>query len=590
MRWWARSRLRTKIFLAFSALILAVLLLTLWFTQLVVSRQVQSTLRGELLTTGQVFQGLMAERAARLLTNTTLLAGDFALKRVIATYDPATLSSVALNYQERIGVDLLWITDEAGVLLADSLGRQESGRALATFSPVAEAFASGEASAAIAAVDGTLFQLVAVPVLGPDVIGFLLLGKGIDDAIARQLEKDTGSHISFLGVDDTFARRLEKDTGSHVSLLTRGQLFASSWPRREREALFPQGKIMPGLLRRAPGETFLLPLAGDRLLSVVVPIDARLSPPLYALVQRSYDDALAPLYTLRRRIAWIGGGALVVALFIGVGLAGGITSPVQTLVAGMREVLKGNLGHRLRVQREDEIGFLARSFNEMVGGLEEREKIRDVMHKVVSPKIAHELLRRGVALGGEVREVSVLFADIRGFTSLSETLPPQELIQLLNAYLSRMSRVIEGEEGVIDKYIGDEVMAIFGTPLPVADHPVRAVAAAVGMLKELRRFNAERERVSPLRVGIGIATGPAVAGNVGSTERLNYTVLGDTVNLASRLQGLTKEYGVPLIMTGATYERVSSVFPCRSLGQVAVRGRQEETALYTVEGSPCAPW
>ncbi len=188
-----------------------------------------------------------------------------------------------------------------------------------------------------------------------------------------------------------------------------------------------------------------------------------------------------------------------------------------------------------------------------------------------------------MTLGGEEREVSVLFADIRGFTSISETLSPPELLQLLNAYLGRMSRVIEGEQGVIDKYIGDEVMAIFGAPLSFEDHAVRAVAAGVGMLRELSRFNAEESHASPLRIGIGIATGPVIAGNAGSPERLNYTVLGDTVNVASRLQGLTKEYGVPLILSGATYERVATAFPCRLLGKVAVRGRQQETALYTVE-------
>lgn len=214
MRWWARSRLRTKIFLAFSALILVLLLLTLGFVQLVVSQQAQNTLTRELLTTGQVFQGLVAERAARLLTNTTLLAGDFALKRVLATYDGPTLTSAALSYQQRIGVDLLWMTDESGVLLADSLGRQRSGKALPAFSPVKESLESGEAAAAIAEVDGALFQLVAVPVLAPDVIGFLLLGQGIDDPLAQQLEQDTGSHISFL---------------------TQAQIFASSWSPKERK-------------------------------------------------------------------------------------------------------------------------------------------------------------------------------------------------------------------------------------------------------------------------------------------------------------------------------------------------------------------
>jgi adenylate cyclase len=583
VKWWTRSRLRTKIFLAFSSLILVSLLVTLWFTQLVVSRQTQATLRQELLTTGQVFQELVQERAARLLTNSILLADDYALKKVVGTYDPPTIVSAAQSYRIRTGADLLWVTDENGRLVADSLGKQKNGRSLVAFSPVKEAIESGEASVAITAVDGALFQLVAVPVLAPDVIGFVVLGQGINDPLAQQLETDTGSHISFLGVDDALSQQLQQHTKTHVSIFTQGRLFASSWPQVARAVLFPAGLVVPEILRRSPRETFLVTIAGERFLSLLVPINSQFPLSLYALVQRSYDEALAPLYALRRRIAGIGGGALIVALGIGIGLAGGITSPVRTLVNGMQEVLKGNLGYRLEVNRKDEIGFLSRSFNEMVGGLEEREQIRDMMHKVVSPQIAREMLQRGVTLGGEEREASVLFADIRGFTSISETLPPPELLYLLNAYLGRMSRAIEAEKGVIDKYIGDEVMAIFGAPLLLEDHAARAVAAGIGMLRELQRFNAAEGRALPLQIGIGIATGSVIAGNVGSPERLNYTVLGDTVNVASRLQELTKEYGVPLLLSGATYERVATVFPCRLLGNVAVRGRQQETALYTVE-------
>ena len=565
MRWWAHSRLRTKIFLAFSALILVVLLATLWITQFVINRQVQNTLRRELLTTGQVFQQLLKERAERLRTNSILLAGDFALKRVVAPlsgYDAETLASVAFNYQQRIGVDLLWITDEEGRLRSDSSGKLQSGKAVDSLSPLTEALKTGEATTAISEVNGTLFQLVAVPVLGPDVIGFLLLGQEINNTLAGQLEKDTGSHVSFL---------------------TPTRVFASSWPPLAQEQMFPAGRIPTDSVQKPGQETFLLTLAGERLLSIVVPVEARLPSPLYAVVQRSYDAALAPFYTLRRRIAGIGVGALFMTLSLGIGLASGITAPVQTLVAGMREVLRGNLKQRLHMQREDEVGFLARSFDEMVAGLEEKEKIRDVMRKVVSPEIAHELLRRGVTLGGEMREATILFADIRGFTTLSEGMPPPELLSFLNEYFSRISRVIEQEKGVIDKYIGDEVMAIFGAPLPSPDHARRAVAAAVGMLKELEQLNREQQRSTPLRIGIGVATGPVVAGNVGSPERLNYTVLGDTVNVASRLQGLTKEYGVPLVISGTTCELVADLFPCRPLGSVAVRGRQQETALYTVE-------
>jgi len=565
MRWWARSRLRTKIFLAFSALILAVLLATLWITQFVINRQVQNTLRQELQTTGQVFQQLLKERAERLRTNSTLLAGDFALKKVMAPasdYDTETLVSVALNYQQRIGVDLLWITDEEGQLRADATGKLQSGRSVASLSPLAAALGTGEAAMAISEVSGTLFQLVAVPVLGPDVIGFLLLGQEINNTLAQQLEKDTGSQVSFL---------------------TQTQVFSSSWSPPAQAQMFPHDRLPAALVQKPAHETFLLTLAGERLLSIVVPIEAHLPSPLFVVMQRSYDAALVPFYTLRRRLAGIGIGALLMTLSLGIGLANGITAPVRTLVAGMQEVVRGNLGQRLHIRREDEIGFLAHSFDDMVAGLEEKERIRDVMQKVVSPEIAHELLQHGVTLGGEMREATILFADIRGFTTLSEGMPPPELLSFLNEYFTRISRIIEQEKGVIDKYIGDEVMAIFGAPLPSADHALRAVAAAVEMLKELERFNSEQQRPTPLRIGIGIATGPVVAGNVGSPERLNYTVLGDTVNIASRLQGLTKEYKVPLIMSGPTYENVAVRFSCCLLGKVAVRGRQQETALYTVE-------
>ena len=263
MTWWVRSRLCTKIFLAFSGLILAVLLSTWWFTQLFVSRQVEATLKEELLTTAQVFQGPIAERATRLLTSTALLDGDFALKQVLVTYDPATLSSVARNYEQRIGVDLLWITDEAGKLLGDSRGVPSTRVELATFSPLAKALAAQEAFAVITEVDGVLFQLVAVPILGPDAMGFLVLGQGIDDRTARQLRDYTGSRVSFV---------------------TQEKLFASSWP-----ALVARGHP----LQRGPGDelphdmqeqTWLVTVAGERFLSLAVSIESHLSVPLYAFI------------------------------------------------------------------------------------------------------------------------------------------------------------------------------------------------------------------------------------------------------------------------------------------------------------------
>ena len=309
-----------------------------------------------------------------------------------ANYDAETLASAAENYQRRIGVELLWITDESGVLLAISPGTMQAERSIAEFPPIKEAMQTQEAASAIAEVNGSLFQVVAVPVFGPDVIGFLVLGHIIDDALATRLKEETGSDISFLNTT---------------------QVFASSLSTRERPRALPDGERRAELLQASAQKSTLLDLGKERFLSLAMPIDAHGSQPMHALVQGSYDEALKPLHALQLRIAAIGAVALAVALLVGVWLAGGIIRPVRTLVAGMHEVLKGNLKFRSKIEREDEIGFLARSFNEMVGGLEEREHIKDTFGRFVSRDVAAAVLDGRVPLEGERREVSILFQDIR---------------------------------------------------------------------------------------------------------------------------------------------------------------------------------
>ena len=563
MTWWVRSRLRTKIFLAFSGLILAVLLSTLWFTQLFVSRQVQATLKEELLTTGQVFQGLIAERATRLLTSTTLLAGDFALKQVLVTYHSATLSSVARNYQQRIGVDLLWITDEAGKLLGDSRGVPRTSVELATFSPLAQALAAQEAFAVITEVDGMLFQLVAVPILGPDAIGFLVLGQGIDDRTARQLRDDTGSHVSFV---------------------TQEKLFASSWPALVAKGDPLQRRLGDELQHDMQGQTRLVTVAGERFLSLAVSIESQLSVPLYAFIQRSYDEALAPLSALRWRIILIGGGALIIALFIGGGLAGGMTAPIQTLVHGMREVLNGNLDLRLQVTREDEIGFLAQSFDEMVEGLAEKERIRDTFGRFVSRSVAEAVLEGKGALRGEKREVCILFQDIRGFTAMSERTDPAVLLNMLNQFFTEMVAAVEAEGGIVKQFTGDGVMALFGAPVKHADDSERAVRAALDMVTRLADLNIrlDAQNLPTIRIGVGIHTGEVVAGQIGPDERIEYGVVGDPVNLASRIEGLTKELQATVLISESTASQLGQGFLLGRSAVLPVKGKEKPVRVVEV--------
>ncbi len=562
MKWWARSSLRTKIFLAFSALVLGVLIATLGFTQFVVSRSAQGSLSHELVTTGEVFQELVDERAARLRTNSVLLASDFALKRVIAihydpeTYDPETLASAALNYQQRIGVELLWIADDTGELLA---GSPDAGaeRSIAGFSPLKEALATQRDAAAIAELDGALYQLVAVPVFAPDVIGYLVLGQAIDDA---------------------FARRLQENTGSSISFLTAERVFASSWPSDRREELLPGAGQRAALLRtQQPRQTTLIERGGRRFLSLIVPIEARLPESLYALVQGSYDQALAPLRSLQRRIALIGIAALVVALLTGIALAGGITSPVKALVAGTREVLRGNLRFRSRIERDDEIGFLARSFNEMVTGLEEREHLKDTFGRFVSRDVAAAVLGGHVPLEGERREASILFQDIRGFTAISQQLDPATLLRMLNQFFTEAVAAVETEGGVVKQFTGDGVMALFGVPQAYDDHAERAVRAALGIVLRLEALNQglRRQGLPSLAIGAGIHMGQVVAGLIGPDERVEYGVVGEAVNLASRVESLTKEMGATVLVSQEIASRLGPGFRLGRRASMPVKGSSQ---------------
>jgi adenylate cyclase len=534
-----RSPLRTKIFVAFSSLIIAVLVATLGFTQYVVTREAQRTLNRELLTTGEALDGLLNDRATRLQTNSILLASDFALKSIIAThfdpgsYDPATLASAALSYQDRIGVDLFWITDEAGTVLVSTTGNQD-GRSITDLSPIREALETEEATAAVAIVDDILFQLVAVPVFAPDVVGFLLLGQAVDDQVAARLKRATGSDISFLSGE---------------------QVLASSWPRERRKRSL---------------------LAEDeRFLSLEVPIESRLPQPLVALMQRSYDEALAPLRSLQLRI-----------VLIGMGLAGGITSPLRSLVAGMREVLKGNLQYRSRIQRDDEVGFLAQSFNEMVSGLEERERIRDTFGRFVSHGVAEAVLAGRVPLAGEQREVSILFQDIRGFTALSERLEPATLLKLLNQFFTEVVAAVEAEGGVVKQFLGDGVMALFGAPQAHADHAERAVRAAVGILRRLRTLNdqLQEQGMAPLEIGIGIHSGAVVAGLIGPDNRVEYGVVGDAVNLASRVEALTKELHATILVSREIAMQLGSAFALGRTASLSVKGRTQPVEVIEILG------
>ncbi len=305
---------------------------------------------------------------------------------------------------------------------------------------------------------------------------------------------------------------------------------------------------------------------------------------------RSIIDAPNPQVVLNNMILAMV-FVLVVSLTVGVALtfliAHSIVDPLANLQNAMSSVEKNDLNAHVRVLANDELGYVSERFNDMVDGLRRGELLRNLLNLYVSPEVAREALEHGTQLGGQLIECTVLFSDIRGFTMLAEKLPADELITLLNQYMSQMVDVIVANGGMVNKFGGDSLLAVFGTPLnPAPDHAAKAIRAAQDMHKALKNFNSQQLMAGlvELHFGIGIATGKVVAGNIGGSERIEYTVIGDTVNLASRLQDLTKETGQQILVHESTYAAATMTqkVAATRMPPVAVRGKSETVTVYAL--------
>ncbi|MFT5683553.1 MAG: adenylate cyclase, partial [Myxococcota bacterium] len=258
----------------------------------------------------------------------------------------------------------------------------------------------------------------------------------------------------------------------------------------------------------------------------------------------------------------------------------------------MEKVAAGSLDGHTPIQGLDTMGGLTSHFNAMVEGLREREQIRQIFGRYVAKQVADEILGGRIELGGELRTATVLFTDIRGFTTISETMAPTEVIDFLNRYFEHMVSCVIQNDGVLDKFIGDAIMALFGVPVtrsPELDARA-AVQCAIEMRQALIVLNTERqsEGLPAIDIGIGIHTGPLVVGNIGTRDRTEYTVIGDVVNLASRLEGLTKSLGKPVLISADTAALLGDM-DLTELGTYEVRGRSEPVRLFTIAEDTATP-
>ncbi len=260
-----------------------------------------------------------------------------------------------------------------------------------------------------------------------------------------------------------------------------------------------------------------------------------------------------------------------------------ISKPISKIQTALNEIRNGNLDIKVNLISNDELGFLASSLNLMTEELKEKEFIKNSFGKIIDPRVRDLLLKGEIKLGGDEKEVSVLFVDIRGFTSISEKLEPNKLVEWLNLYFENLGSCILENNGIINKFIGDSIMAIFGSPIPLENPSNSAILAAIKMRTETKKLNEyfKQNSMPELKIGIGIHTGKVILGNIGMKDRVEYTAIGDTVNIASRIESLCKEFQTDILFSENSM-KLSGVENSKFISETNIRGKENQIKLYSI--------
>ena len=471
--------------------------------------------------------------------------------------------------------DELLVTDAEGDLLADSSQNDYLWQHLIATSSLADGIA-GEQVTGITVLDDRWQQWLLLPVfIGDQLFGTVIL-------------------VSTLGEKDLL--EISQLTGTELLTISGDSFLATSWKQHQDSTRIDDtNTIKPGFfdfvknsgkVQYQGASTKEVNLEGERMLVRHNQPGNPFIPEF--IVGQSLDSALAFVNTIKQVMLVIALIGLFIAGALGFLFASSVSRPIRTLAGATQAIADEDFSQRVDIRTHDEFHALGESFNQMSASLAEKASIRQALDKSVSRDVADHLLQQGVQLGGESREATILFADIRGFTTLAEQLTEIQLLELLNEYFARINTCIEKHHGTIDKFIGDAVMAIFGAPLDDDQHALHATQSAMDMCRAVEKYNQEvsTRYGCEINIGIGINSGRVVSGLVGSQDRLNYTVLGDQVNIASRMENLTRYYGSGIIITEQTrdvlIEQAAGELPYlfRYLDRVQVKGKTVGVNLY----------
>lgn len=531
------------------------------------TKYTEETINSYLELGADVFDYTREQQALTLQAITNSLTWDFGFRSAFAANDPATLFDAAFNVLDRSfnSADMLLIVDLEGRVIIDTetQGMDMLEGAWQQLLDAADADEFGHAEMIIA-IDGLPFQVIALPLYLPRQVAWILGGFALDKDFVDRVKETTLSEVSIV--------KLDPRTNSNSNGL---DVIVSTLTVEDQSALATQMRFdesqLEGLQRISAASqdyTSLLRRLYSETNDVVQ---------IFAVIQRSYDENRENVVQFRSLLIQFYLLVLVISLLAVLFLARSITTPLSKLVGVVKKIEEGDYDRSVVVESRDEIGELADSVNSMASGLAEKEKVRDLLGKVVSHQIAEQLLNNPIELGGEERVATILFSDIRGFTTFCEGLPPKEVLKALNIVLSTISDIVEKHQGVVDKYNGDAVMALFGVPIKGEQDTVNAMTALMEITSALEEMD------SRLSACVGITTGVVVAGNLGSSNRMNYSVIGDTVNLSARLESLTRLYGVSNIVSEASRDDAPN-FAYRELDLVCVAGKSQSVRIFELLG------
>lgn len=275
---------------------------------------------------------------------------------------------------------------------------------------------------------------------------------------------------------------------------------------------------------------------------------------------------------------------IIAALLLSLGFSIYFSRPIKALEKNAAHFGAGNFALRASINRNDELGDLANAFNQMAGDLELKEKIKDSFGRYVAPEIVEIVLSNPSDhwLKAASKDATVLFTDIRGFTSLSENMAPEDIVEMLNTHFTRITEAVIRHGGHIDKFVGDAAMAVFGITSENPGHAEDAVAAALQIMEQIESHHRQSDPDSAIHLGIGINTGSMVAGNLGSAKRMEYTVIGDNVNIASRLTSIADPGEI--LITGNTFDCLKNMEPitAREKGQMTIKGKAKKIRVFSI--------